>query len=69
MGRIDSERALEALERRVRESPEAGEAWGALGDLQRELGHREAAHAAYDRARALNSTNLVYEIRYRQTGG
>lgn len=69
MGLLDSERALAGLQQRVQANPEAGEAWGALGDLHRQLGNREAARAAYDEARVLNTTNLLYEIRYREMGG
>lgn len=69
MGQVDGDRALTALQQRVRESPEAADTWGALGELHRARGEKEAARDAYDKARALNTTNLFYEIRYREMGG
>jgi len=68
MGLVDPERALADLDRRTREAPGVAEAWGALGDLQRDLGHRAEALNAYARARELAPASLIYEIRYRQMG-
>lgn len=68
MAHVDEERALRSLQQRVQQAPEAGEAWGALGDLHRERGDKEAARDAYDRARTLSGTSLIWEIRYQQMG-
>ena len=65
---VAPEEAVRRLTERTHESPSA-EVWAALGDLHRSLGDDAAAHAAYGQARELNTTNLVYEIRWRQTSG
>jgi tetratricopeptide (TPR) repeat protein len=69
VGLMDGERGLAGLQERIRETPDAAEAWSALGELHEALGNVDEARAAYDRARTLNPTSLLLEIRYRDLGG
>lgn len=68
MVQVDREYALERLRSEVTNSPSA-DAWKSLGDAYLMIGDTNLANRSYAHARELDDTTLIYEIRYRQTGG
>jgi tetratricopeptide (TPR) repeat protein len=65
MGLVDAARAYEGLQGAIHEAPGSAENWAALGDYHRLRGESAEARNAYDRARGISPTVLIYEIRYR----
>lgn len=69
MARVDPDVALVRLRALTETQPGSADAWGALGDLHRELGNESEAREAYGEARRFSPTHLLWEIRWREMGG
>lgn len=67
MARVDPTTAVARLQEATTRDPRSGEAWGALGDCQRQLGNMAAAREAYAHARELEPGSLTWALRSRAT--
>ena len=65
MARVDPKTAVARLQEATTRDPKSGEAWGALGDCQRQLGNMAAAREAYAHARELEPGSLTWALRAR----
>lgn len=65
MARVDPATAIARLQEATTADPRSGEAWGVLGDCQRQLGNLAAARDAYARARELEPASLTWALRAR----